>query len=147
MGIVESIPEVCEPTLIRRRQIQMGACNDRSGICARLRTRCASDGASSSSPPSGGRLDFDPLTSLRERGTLARSAFIRFKCLGAEPRDEFITTSVATKEAKDAATRALGRIVLVDGVRLTTLMMDHGVGVSDKAFRVPKVDSDYFEDV
>ena len=51
-----------------------------------------------------------------------------------------------TKDAREAATRARGSIVLVDGGMLASLMMDHGVAVSHKALRVPKVDSDYFED-
>lgn len=59
----------------------------------------------------------------------------------------FITTSAFTRDAKEAASRARGSIVLVDGVQLSTLMMDHGVGVSHKAIRIPKVDGDYFEDV
>jgi hypothetical protein len=46
-----------------------------------------------------------------------------------------------------AAARARGTIVLVDGALLTSLMMDHGVAVSHKALRIPKVDNDYFEDV
>jgi len=59
----------------------------------------------------------------------------------------FITTSLYTKEAKSSAARARGTIVLVDGTMLTSLMMDHGVAVSHKALRIPKVDNDYFEDV
>lgn len=58
----------------------------------------------------------------------------------------FITTSVFTKDAKQAAGRARGSIVLVDGEQLSSLMMDHEVGVSHKALRVPKVDNDYFEE-
>jgi restriction system protein len=58
----------------------------------------------------------------------------------------FITTSTFTKEAQDAATRARGSVVLVDGERLTALMMEHAVGVSHKALRVPKVDNDYFDE-
>ncbi len=58
----------------------------------------------------------------------------------------FITTSAFTKDAKQAAARARGSIVLVDGEQLSALMMDHGVGVSHKALQVPKVDSDYFEE-
>lgn len=59
----------------------------------------------------------------------------------------FITTSVFSHDAKEAASRARGSIVLVDGGQLSALMMDHGVGVSHKALRIPKVDGDYFEDV
>jgi restriction system protein len=58
----------------------------------------------------------------------------------------FITTSSFTKDAKDAAARARGHLVLVDGARLAELMMDHGVGVTHKLIRVPRVDSDYFDD-
>lgn len=59
----------------------------------------------------------------------------------------FITTSTFTRDAKEAAIRAPGTIVLVDGARLSTLMMDHSVGVSHKPLHIPKVDGDYFEDV
>jgi restriction endonuclease Mrr len=49
--------------------------------------------------------------------------------------------------AKESAARARGTIVLVDGALLSSLMMDHGVAVSHKALRIPKVDNDYFEEV
>ena len=58
----------------------------------------------------------------------------------------FITTSGFTKDAKDAASKGRGSIVLVDGARLTALMTEHGVGVSHKSLRLPRVDSDYFEE-
>ena len=58
----------------------------------------------------------------------------------------FITTSAFTRDAKDAAAKARGSIVLVDGARLTAPMMEHRVGVADNALRVPKVDQDDFED-
>lgn len=57
----------------------------------------------------------------------------------------FLTTSDFTKEARQAAERARGSIVLVDGARLSMLMIDHGVGVSHRALKIPKVDGDYFE--
>jgi restriction system protein len=58
----------------------------------------------------------------------------------------FITTSMFTRDAREAASRARGSIVLVDGPQLSSLRIDHGVGVSHKALKIPKVDSDYFED-
>jgi restriction system protein len=58
----------------------------------------------------------------------------------------FITTSSFTRDAKDAATKARGTIVLVDGAQLTSLMMEHGVATSHKALKIPKIDNDYFED-
>lgn len=58
----------------------------------------------------------------------------------------FITTSAFSREARAAAAKARGSIVLVDGELLATLMIDHGVGVTHKALRVPRVDGDYFEE-
>lgn len=58
----------------------------------------------------------------------------------------FITTSAFTRDAREAAAKARGSIVLVDGNELSSLMMEHGVAVSHKALRIPKVDNDYFED-
>jgi restriction system protein len=36
-------------------------------------------------------------------------------------------------------------VVFVDGARLTELMIEHEVGVTLRPVKVPKVDSDYFE--
>lgn len=55
----------------------------------------------------------------------------------------FITTSGYTSDARDYA-RTVEGIVLIDGVRLAELMIDHEIGISRKAVYVPKVDSDYF---
>ena len=57
----------------------------------------------------------------------------------------FITTSSFTAQAVDFAS-SVERIVLVDGKRLTALMSEHGVGVSHRLIKVPKVDSDYFDE-
>ncbi|MEP7246124.1 MAG: restriction endonuclease [Gammaproteobacteria bacterium] len=57
----------------------------------------------------------------------------------------FITTSTFTQQAIEFA-RSVERIVLVDGERLATLMTDHEVGVSLRAVKIPKLDSDYFEE-
>ena len=35
----------------------------------------------------------------------------------------------------------------IEPLLLTSLMMDHGVAISHKALRIPKVDNDYFEDI
>jgi restriction system protein len=57
-----------------------------------------------------------------------------------------LTTSSFTAEAHATAERVrTGTIVLVDGRRLAELMIDHGVAVSHRALRVPRVDGDYFE--
>lgn len=58
----------------------------------------------------------------------------------------FITTALFTKDAREAAGRARGSVVLVDGTQLAGLMIEHGVGVTHKSLRIPHVDSDYFEE-
>jgi restriction system protein len=57
----------------------------------------------------------------------------------------FITTSTFTSQAIEFA-RSVERIVLVDGTRLADLMIEHGIGVTHRVIKVPKLDSDYFED-
>jgi len=57
----------------------------------------------------------------------------------------FITTSDYTQQAKDFA-KSVDGIVLIDGERLAGLMIDHELGVSSRVVKVPKVDSDYFEE-
>jgi restriction system protein len=57
----------------------------------------------------------------------------------------FITTSAFSQQAIDFA-RSVERIVLVDGERLAGLMIEHEVGVTLRPIKVPKLDSDYFEE-
>jgi restriction system protein len=57
----------------------------------------------------------------------------------------FITTSTFSQQAIEFA-RSVERIVLVDGERLAGLMMEHEVGVTLRPVKVPKLDSDYFEE-
>ncbi len=57
----------------------------------------------------------------------------------------FITTSSYTPQALDLAHKVEG-IVLIDGARLVELMIDHEVGVHSRALRIPRFDSDYFDD-
>jgi restriction system protein len=57
----------------------------------------------------------------------------------------FITTSGFTREAETYAALIETRIVLVDGIRLAELMIDHNVGVTVKAkYEIKRIDSDYF---
>lgn len=57
-----------------------------------------------------------------------------------------ITTSKFTRDATDFAIRLQQKkLVLIDGEKLTELMMDFGVGVSRVAsYTVQKIDPDYF---
>lgn len=57
----------------------------------------------------------------------------------------FITTSAFTTQAIDFA-KSVDGLVLVDGRRLADLMMDHEVGVTSRVVKIPKLDSDYFEE-
>lgn len=56
----------------------------------------------------------------------------------------FITTSSFTNQAIDFA-KSVEKIVLVDGQRLSDLMIDYEIGVNLKPLKVPKIDTDYFE--
>ena len=58
----------------------------------------------------------------------------------------FLTTSGFTRDARETAARARGTIVLVDGLRLAGLMIDHSVGVTPRPVNIPRVDQDYFDE-
>lgn len=57
----------------------------------------------------------------------------------------FITTSGFTPQAIDFA-RSVERVVLIDGAMLAQFMIDCEVGVTSQQVRVPKIDSDYFDE-
>ena len=57
----------------------------------------------------------------------------------------FLTTSSFTADAVSFA-NSVEKIVLVNGQRLAMLMIEHGVGVSHRAVKIPKIDSDYFDE-
>jgi restriction system protein len=59
----------------------------------------------------------------------------------------FITTSGFTKDALDYAKGIDAKIVLIDGETLTSLMIDHNLGISTvQTYEIKRVDSDYFEE-
>jgi restriction system protein len=60
-------------------------------------------------------------------------------------RGVFITTSAFSTQAVEFA-GSVERIVLVDGRKLADLMIEFEVGVSSRSIRIPKIDSDYFEE-
>jgi restriction system protein len=58
----------------------------------------------------------------------------------------FITTSTFTKEAREYGAHVSENVVLLDGARLTALMIEAGVAVTHyRTIRLPRVDGDYFE--
>jgi restriction system protein len=57
----------------------------------------------------------------------------------------FITTSSFSQDAEEYASRIEARIILIDGARLTRLMVGQNVGVSTAGvYEVKKIDSDFF---
>jgi len=57
----------------------------------------------------------------------------------------FITTTSFSKEASEYASNIDIKVVLIDGSRLTDLMIDYGVGVSTRTqYELKELDSDYF---
>lgn len=57
----------------------------------------------------------------------------------------FMTTSGYTKDALDFAHTVSDSMVLVDGDRLTALMIEHAVGVTHRPMKLPRIDADYFD--
>ena len=59
----------------------------------------------------------------------------------------FITTSTFSREAVDYAAKIESKIVLIDGERLWSLMLDNGIGVTTVAtYAIQRVDNDYFSE-
>ncbi len=57
----------------------------------------------------------------------------------------FITTSNFSNEAHDYTSKISSKIILIDGERLSRLMIEHNVGVSCyQTYQIKKIDSDYF---
>lgn len=59
----------------------------------------------------------------------------------------FITTSSFTGDAKNYAENIEAKIVLIDGNRLSDLMIENNLGVNTiKSYEIKRIDSDYFEE-
>lgn len=57
----------------------------------------------------------------------------------------FITTSEFSKEAEEYARNIELKVILIDGVRLANLMIEHNVGVTTSSnYEVKKIDGDFF---
>ncbi len=57
----------------------------------------------------------------------------------------FVTTSGFTGHAYEYARTVPQRIILIDGERLTSLMLEHNVGVRvSRAVEIKKIDEDFF---
>jgi len=95
-------------------------------------------------------LDVIYIQAKRWEGTVGRPEIQKFAgaLQGQRARKGvFITTSNFTKEAKEYVSNIEVKIILIDGDLLSTLMVDHNVGVSTVGqYEVKKVDSDYFDE-
>ena len=59
----------------------------------------------------------------------------------------FITASSFTKEALEYSPKNETKIILLDGIQLAELLIEHNVGVSNlQTYEVKKIDNDYFEE-
>jgi restriction system protein len=59
----------------------------------------------------------------------------------------FITTSRFTDDARSYVSQIGSKIVLIGGDQLTSLMIEHGVGVSTVSmYPVKEIDTDYFDE-
>jgi len=57
----------------------------------------------------------------------------------------FVTTSTFSSQAVEFAARIPQRVILIDGKRLTELMIEHGVGVrSSRMLEFKRIDEDFF---
>ncbi len=95
-------------------------------------------------------LDIIYLQAKRWEGTVGRPEIQKFAgaLQGQRARKGiFITTSTFSADALDYTSRIETKIVLIDGLRLSKLMFDHGLGVATVSnYEVKRIDSDYFTD-
>lgn len=98
-------------------------------------------------------LGFDPICTQAKRydpdSSIGRKEIQAFAgALGSTKRGAFVTTASFTANARDyAKSYPHADIVLIDGRKLTELMISFDLGVSvDREYVVKKIDRDYFEE-
>lgn len=95
-------------------------------------------------------LDVIYLQAKRWENTVGRPEIQRF--VGAlhgrrAKKGVFLTTSKFSQEARDYVATIEPRVVLIDGLKLSQLMIDYDVGVSkSQIYEIKRIDSDYFSD-
>jgi restriction system protein len=63
-------------------------------------------------------------------------------------RGVFITTSKFSADAYSYAEKVNARVILIDGVMLANLMVEHNIGAEDaESFVLKRLDEDFFEEV
>lgn len=95
-------------------------------------------------------LDTIYIQAKRWKGVVGRPEIQKFAgaLLGQKAsKGVFITTSFFTKEAEEYAASVDRKVVLIDGQKLASLMIEHNVGISTvRTFEIKRIDSDYFEE-
>jgi restriction system protein len=62
-------------------------------------------------------------------------------------RGVFITTSRFSPDAYNYAEKVNARVILIDGLMLARLMVEHNIGAQDdETFVLKKIDEDFFEE-
>lgn len=95
-------------------------------------------------------LDAIYIQAKRWQGTVGRPEIQKF--VGAlhgqrARKGVFMTTSAFSSEARDYVSHIDVKVVLLDGIQIANLMIDHGVGVTPVAtYVVKRLDSDYFDE-
>lgn len=87
----------------------------------------------------------------RWQGTVSRptiQSFVGSMDMIRAKKGVIVTTSTFTRDAVDYLERIEGkRVVLIDGARLTSLMIEHNVGVSVvETYQVKEISNDFFDD-
>lgn len=95
-------------------------------------------------------LDTIYIQAKRWKGVVGRPEIQKFAgaLLGQKAsKGVFITTSSFTKDAEEYAASVDRKVVLIDGQKLASLMIEHNVGISTvRTFEIKRIDSDYFEE-
>ena len=74
-------------------------------------------------------------------------AFIGALHLRSAQRGILITTSCFTSQAKELAAKSATRVILIDGILLAQLMIEHNIGVAiETEYKLKRIDTDYFAD-
>lgn len=93
-------------------------------------------------------LDVIYIQAKRWEGTVGRPEIQKFAgaLLGQKAKKGiFVTTSSFTKEAQDFTSLIDTKVILIDGVELAELLVDHEVGVTKgDVYEIKRIDSDYF---
>lgn len=95
-------------------------------------------------------LDTIYIQAKRWKGVVGRPEIQKFAgaLLGQKAsKGVFITTSSFTKETEEYTASVDRKVVLIDGQKLASLMIEHNVGISTvRTFEIKRIDSDYFEE-